>query len=144
MKYKAYLPIVLAAILLLTMTACGKTQSPAATAESVLLHSKHSCRRFRKPRKLSRPIGRKLLRTSLGRPHLRRACLITMECFRNTMRIWGTASIRSMWRWAARSSPSSRSTPPQAITMDEGEVSASGTPLAGKAAAAIVTAAAFA
>ena len=35
MKYKAYLPIVLAAILLLTMTACGKTQSPAATAESV-------------------------------------------------------------------------------------------------------------
>ena len=35
MKYKAYLTAVLAAILLLTLTACGKTQSPAGAAESV-------------------------------------------------------------------------------------------------------------
>ena len=35
MKYKAYLSVVLAAILLLTLTACGKTQPPAAAAESL-------------------------------------------------------------------------------------------------------------
>ena len=35
MKYKAYLPMVLAAVLLFLLTACGKTQSPAAATESV-------------------------------------------------------------------------------------------------------------
>ena len=34
MKYNAYLSAILAAILLFTLTACGKTQSPAATIES--------------------------------------------------------------------------------------------------------------
>lgn len=35
MKYKAYLSMVLAAVLLFLLTACGKTQSPAAATESV-------------------------------------------------------------------------------------------------------------
>ena len=35
MKYKAYWAAALAAILLLTLTACGKTQSPAGAAGSV-------------------------------------------------------------------------------------------------------------
>ena len=73
-----------------------------------LPHRKPSRRRFRKPPKLSRPIGRKLLRTKRGKRNLPRACLITMGCCRNTMRIWETASIRFMWRWAAKSFPSSR------------------------------------
>ena len=34
MKYKASLSVILTAILLFTLTACGKTQSPAATTES--------------------------------------------------------------------------------------------------------------
>ena len=34
MKYKASLSVVLTAILLFTLTACGKTQFPAATTES--------------------------------------------------------------------------------------------------------------
>ena len=36
---------------------------------------------------------------------LRRTCSQNTACSRNTMRIWGTASIRSMWGLAARSSP---------------------------------------
>lgn len=139
MKFKLFAAAMIAAILLLALTACGNTQSQTTSDQLNSAVHKQNSRTIQKTlltkiplltgmriqrtnllrpvkMRLPRPTEMKQLRKSLGKQRLQRSCLKNTVYFRNTMRIWEMESIRSMRRWAARSFPSSRLTPQQAIT----------------------------
>ena len=118
MKYRI-IAALLAALLVLSLTGCSTVYLPRPPRRRGTRPVSRQTPPLTRTHRRKMPPGMRTPMRTPGRRNLKRACWTTTTSRRITMRSWRAVSIRSMWRWTARSSPSSWSTPPPATITAE-------------------------